>query len=179
MNPSYIVGFVICLTGTMSMATMMILQHLILMKDIPLDMTQIDSPEGSSFDPAKESNPVTIQDQHQPLSWTVSAVPASVGYYFYSTPIRKNKGTSHCSINSKSFTVHRHNHSESLLLSVEIAFTSVKANYSPWFQQSPAASKAPSSLFKEAKPSVFGRSNWKSSNTSNLPQRLNFTAEIR
>ena len=68
MNPSYIVGFVICLTGTMSMATMMILQHLILMKDIPLDMTQIDSPEGSSFDLAKESNPVTIQDQHQPLS---------------------------------------------------------------------------------------------------------------
>ena len=162
MNPSYIVGFVICLTGTMSTAMMVIHRPLILTKDIPLDMTQIDSPEGSSFDPAKESNPVTIQDQHQPLSWTVSAlstVPASAGYYFYSTPIRKNKGTSHCSINSKSFTVHRHNHSESLLLSVEIAFTSVKANYSPWFQQSPAASKAPSSLFKEAKPSVFGRSN--------------------
>ena len=32
---------------------MMILQILILMKDIPLDMIQIDSPEGSSFDPAK------------------------------------------------------------------------------------------------------------------------------
>ena len=66
MNPSYTVGFVICLTGTMSTAMMMILQHLILMMDIPLDMIQIDSPEGSSFDPAKD--PVTIQDQHQSLS---------------------------------------------------------------------------------------------------------------
>ena len=47
---------------------MMILQPLILMKDIPLDMIQIDTPEGSSLDPAKESNPVTIQIQHQPLS---------------------------------------------------------------------------------------------------------------
>ena len=72
--------------------------------------------------------------------------------------------TSHCSIDSKSFTVHQHNHSESLLLSVETAFTSVKAIHSPWFQQSSAASKAPSSLFKEAKSSVFSR--------------LNFTAEI-
>ena len=140
MNPSCIVGFVICTTGTMSTARMMILQHLILLMDIPLDMIQINSPEGSSFDPAKESNPVTIQNQHQPLSWTVSAlstVPASAGYYFYSTPIRKSKGTSYCSINSKSFTVHRHNHSESLLLSVETAFTSVKTIYSPWFQQHP------------------------------------------
>ena len=67
MNPSYIVGFVICFIGTMNTAMMMILQLLILMKDIPLDMRQIDSPEGSSFEPAKESNPVTIQDQHQPL----------------------------------------------------------------------------------------------------------------
>ena len=65
MNPSYIVGFVICLTGTMSTAMMMILQLFILMMDIPLDMIQIDSPEGSS---SESSNPVTIQDQHQPLS---------------------------------------------------------------------------------------------------------------
>ena len=171
MNPSYTVGFVICLTGTMSTAMMMILQHLILMMDIPLDMIQIDSPEGSSFDPAEESSPVTIQIQHQPLKGTVpalSAVPVSADYYFYSTPIRKSKGTSHCSINSKSFTVHRRNHSESLLLSVETAFTSVKANYSPWFQQSPAASKAPSSLYNEAKPSVFIRS--KTSTTANRSQ---------
>ena len=50
--------------------------------------------------------PATIQVQHQPLNWTVpalSTVPTSAGYYFYSTPIRKSKGTSHCSINSKSF----------------------------------------------------------------------------
>ena len=166
-------------TGTMITTMMMILQPLILMKDIPLDMIQIDTPEGSSLDLAKESNPVTIQNQHQPLNWTVSAW--SAGYYFYSTSIRKSKGTSHCSINSKSFTVHRHNHSKSLLLSVEKAFTSVKAKYSPWFQQSPAASEAPSSLYKEAKTPVLSRSNWKSSNTSNLPspvRRLNFTAEI-
>ena len=66
MNPSCIAGFVICLTDTMSMAMMMILQHLILMMDIPLDMIQNDSPEGSSFGPSK--NPATIQGQHQPLS---------------------------------------------------------------------------------------------------------------
>ena len=53
------------------------------------------------------------------------------GYYFYSDQIRKSKGTNHCSINSKSFTVHQHNHSETLLLSVETAFTPVKAIYSP------------------------------------------------
>ena len=59
---------VICLTGTMSTARMMILQPLILMMDIPLGMIQIDSPERSSFDPAKDINPVTIQIQHQSLS---------------------------------------------------------------------------------------------------------------
>ena len=43
MNPSYIVGFVIYLTDTMSMAMMMtMLQPLILLMDIPLDMIQID-----------------------------------------------------------------------------------------------------------------------------------------
>ena len=40
MNPSYIVGFVICLTGTMSTARMMILLLLIHMTGIPLDMIQ-------------------------------------------------------------------------------------------------------------------------------------------
>ena len=124
------------------------------------------------LDPTGKSNPVTIQDQHQPLSWTVpvlSAAPSS-GYYFYSTPIQKSKGTSHCSINSKSFTVHQHNHSESLLLSVETAFTSVKANYSSWFQQSPAASEAPSSLYKEAKDPVFSRLNFAQQQITSLPQ---------
>ena len=43
MNPSYIVGFVICLTDTMSTAMMMILQPLIHMMGIPLDMIQIES----------------------------------------------------------------------------------------------------------------------------------------
>ena len=38
MNPSCIVGFVICTTNTMNMAMMMMIQHLILMRDIPLDM---------------------------------------------------------------------------------------------------------------------------------------------
>ena len=66
-------------------------------------MIQTDSPEGSSFDPA---DPVSIQNQHQPLISAVSALstaPASAGYCFYSTPIRKSKGTSYCSMNSKSF----------------------------------------------------------------------------
>ena len=40
MNPSYIVGFVICMTGTMSTAMMMILPLLILMMGILLDMIQ-------------------------------------------------------------------------------------------------------------------------------------------
>ena len=86
MNPSCIVGFAVCLIDTMSTAMMMTLQPLILMMDIPLDMIQTDSPEGSSFDP---TNPVTIQDQHQPL---IEQYPhyqqyqPSAGYCFYSTP---------------------------------------------------------------------------------------------
>ena len=40
MNLSCIVGFVICLTGTMSTARMMILLLLIHMTGIPLDMIQ-------------------------------------------------------------------------------------------------------------------------------------------
>ena len=47
--------------------------------------------------------PDTIQNQHQPLIPTVSVLSASAGYYFYSTPIQKSKGTSYCSMNSKSF----------------------------------------------------------------------------
>ena len=46
-----------------------------------------------------------------------------------------------------------------LLLSVEKEFTSVKAIYSPWFQQSPEDSKASSSLYKELSASFFNRSN--------------------
>ena len=42
MNPSYIVGFVICSTGTTSTARMMILLLLILMMGILLDMIQIE-----------------------------------------------------------------------------------------------------------------------------------------
>ena len=42
MNLSYTVGFVICMTGTMSTAMMMILLLLILMMGIPLDMIQIE-----------------------------------------------------------------------------------------------------------------------------------------
>ena len=42
MNLSYIVGFVICMTSTMSTAIMMILLLLIHMKGIPLDMIQIE-----------------------------------------------------------------------------------------------------------------------------------------
>ena len=41
MNPSYIVGSVIYLTSTMSMAMMRTPQPLILMMDIPLDMILI------------------------------------------------------------------------------------------------------------------------------------------
>ena len=51
----------------------------------------------------KKAIPVTIQNQHQPLISTVTALSASTGYYFYSTPIQKSKGTSYCSMNSKSF----------------------------------------------------------------------------
>ena len=43
MNLSYIAGFVICLTGTMSTAMMMILLLLIHMKGIPLDMIQTEA----------------------------------------------------------------------------------------------------------------------------------------
>ena len=42
MNLSYIVGFAICMTGTMSTAMMVILLLLILMMGIPLDMIQIE-----------------------------------------------------------------------------------------------------------------------------------------
>ena len=42
MNLSFIVGFVICMTGTMSTAMMMILPLLILMMGILLDMIQIE-----------------------------------------------------------------------------------------------------------------------------------------
>ena len=42
MNLSYIVGFVICMTGTMSTAMMMILLLLILSMGILLDMIQIE-----------------------------------------------------------------------------------------------------------------------------------------
>ena len=42
MNLSCIVGFVICLTGTMSTARMMILLLLIHMTGIPLDMIQTE-----------------------------------------------------------------------------------------------------------------------------------------
>ena len=42
MNLSYIAGFVICMTGTMSTAMMMILPLLILMMGILLDMIQIE-----------------------------------------------------------------------------------------------------------------------------------------
>ena len=43
MNLSYIVGFVICMTSTMSTAIMMILLLLIHMKGIPLDMIQTET----------------------------------------------------------------------------------------------------------------------------------------
>ena len=43
MNPSYTVGFVICMTSTTSTAMMMIHQHLIHMRGIPLDMIQIEA----------------------------------------------------------------------------------------------------------------------------------------
>ena len=153
----------------------MTLQPLILMMDIPRDMIQTDSPEGSSFNP---TNPVTIQNQHQPLFWTVPTVPASADYYFYSTPIQKSRGTSYCSMNSKSFSVHSH-HAKSLLLSVEIVFTPSKSRFSPWFQQSSAASDAPFSLFKGANSSVFKRLYFLASafttSRNNLPLQQRFS----
>ena len=60
------------------------------------------------------------------------------------------------------------------MLSVETAFTSVKAIYSPQFQQSSTASKAPFSLFKEAETSVFSRSNFAKPFYSKIPQRPRF-----
>ena len=72
-----------------------------------------------------------LQYPHYPHQQvTISTVP----------PIRKSKGTSYYSINSKSFTVHS-NHSESLLLSVETVFTPSKSKLlsaiSAVFQQHP------------------------------------------
>ena len=57
---------------------------------------------------------------------------------------------------------------------METAFTSVKAIYSPQFQQSSTASKAPFSLFKEAETSVFSRSNFAKPFYSKIPQRPRF-----
>ena len=85
-EPLMYAGFVICLTGTMSTAMRMILQPLILMMDIPLDMRQIDSPEGSGY--YSKSAPATILNSIRII---------------YSTLIRKSKGTGYCSRNSKNF----------------------------------------------------------------------------
>ena len=39
-----------------------------------------------------QGNPVTIQDQHQPLSWTVSAVPANCRLLFLQYPNPEKQG---------------------------------------------------------------------------------------
>ena len=101
--------------------------------------------------------PTTIQNQHQPLFWTVSTAPSSADYCFYSTPIQKSKGTSYCSMNSKSFYCSQQS------CRITIAFGG--NSFHPQQKQITlrdsssllAASKAPSSLYNEAKPSVFSR----------------------
>ena len=66
---------------------MKILQPLILMMDIPLDMRQIDSPEGSGYyssaAPATVLNSTRIIKQYQPLA----------DYCFYSTPKARGQVT--------------------------------------------------------------------------------------
>ena len=128
-NPSYIAGFVICLTNTMSTARMRILQPLILMMDIPLGMRQIDSPEGSGY--YSKSAPATILNSFRIINSTSH-------YCFYNTLIRKARGqvtvaslftdimTNHCSSRWKQYSPR------------------VKAEFSVIS----AASDAPYSLFK-------------------------------
>ena len=119
------------------------------------------------------------------MTWIANPGPAlriKNGYYSKSAPatvlnsIRIINSTSHQQISVpqsrkargqatvawivKVFTVHNH-HAELLLLSVETVFTPSKSKLLSVIS---AASKASSSLFKEAKPSVFSR--------------LFFTAEI-
>ena len=84
MNLSYIVGFVICMTGTMSTAMMMILLLLILTMGTPLDMIQIE---------------VILQtDPHllQKIQIAQQLAFASFGYYSKFL-FQKSKGTEHCS----------------------------------------------------------------------------------
>ena len=102
MNPSFTVGFVICLTDTTSMAIMMILLLLILMKGIPLVMIQTEV--------IFQMAPQMIQKQpdsplHFRLLFKIVPAPAeSTSYYLLHSPehyaellFQKSKGTIHCS----------------------------------------------------------------------------------
>ena len=83
---------------------------------------------------------------------------------FYSTPIRKSKGTSYCSRNS-------YYSQQSWQITVAVGGNSIhpsKSRIPPWFQQLSAASDAPFSLFKGAHSSVFSRLK-----TSTLPTEVN------
>ena len=62
MNLSSIVGFVICLTGTMSIIMTMILLRLIRMKGIPLDMIQIEGISRDTMAPRRSRTASEAQD---------------------------------------------------------------------------------------------------------------------
>ena len=118
---------------------MMILQPLIRLMDIHLGMIQI-KPIRLLFK-ISTSHCFEQHPQHHHQQITVSTVPQS----------RKARGQVTVAWIVKDFTIHS-NHSESLLLSVETVFTPVKANYSPWFQQSSAASMLLPAYLKEPTP---------------------------
>ena len=150
---------------------MMMIQHLILMRDIPLDMilTKVSWPSNQD----KKAIPVTIQNQHQPLFWTVSAlstVPAISSLLFLQYPNPKSKGTSYCSRNS-------YYSQQSWEITVAVGGNSIhpsKSRISPWFQQHPMLLSA---YLKEPTPQS-------SSGSKLLPQQHKsfrealFTAEI-
>ena len=102
---------------------MKILQTLIPMMDIPLDMRQIDSPEGSGY--YSKSAPATILNSFRIINSTSP-------YCFYSTLIRKARGQVTVAI----VTIHS-NHDKSLQQSVEKAFHPSESRISPDFPQHP------------------------------------------
>ena len=108
MNLSYIVGFVICSTGTTSTAMMMILLLLILMKGIPLDMIQIEAILQTA--PQLLQKPLKSSKVHLcilRLLFRTVPVPAeladkatihcTVQKHYAEVLFQKSKGTKHCS----------------------------------------------------------------------------------
>ena len=95
MNPSCIVGFVICSTGTTSTAMMMILLLLILMMGIPLDIIQIEVILQTA--PHLLQKPLKAQRHLCILRLLFRTVPALAELTNKAESLfQKSKGTNHC-----------------------------------------------------------------------------------